>query len=105
MTAYKLRVKLVPLFDILMLCAIRTLNSRSTIPAATIFWMTVVASTALSPMVDSMQVNAQLLFSAQRVDPEIGGKVHVLVKYCYLFRICDATTSYRVSRGKAYHWT
>merc|ERR1719469_957268 len=62
-----------------MLCAIRTLKSRSTIPAATIFWMTVVASTAMSSMVDSMQFNAQMVFFAQRVDPEIGGTYMTLL--------------------------
>jgi len=79
MTAYKLRVTLVPLLDILMLLSIRSLKGRSTLSSAMTYWITIVASTALSSMVDAMQFNAQMVFFAQRVDPEIGGSYMTLL--------------------------
>ena len=69
MTAYKIRVTLVPILDILMLLAVK--NSKSV--SKTFFWIAVVSSTALQAIVNSLQFNAQMTFFASRVDPAIGG--------------------------------
>lgn len=69
MTAYKLRVTLVPILDILMLLAVK--NSKTV--SKSFFWIAVVASTAMQAIVNSLQFNAQMTFFASRVDPAIGG--------------------------------
>ena len=69
MTAYKVRVTLVPILDILMLLAVKHSKSVS----KTFFWIAVVSSTALQAIVNSLQFNAQMTFFASRVDPAIGG--------------------------------
>lgn len=69
MTAYKVRVTLVPILDVLMLIAVKqskTLNKS-------LFWAAVVASTGMQAIVNSLQFNAQMTFFASRVDPAIGG--------------------------------
>lgn len=69
MTAYKVRVTIVPILDILMLLAIKESHKIS----KGLFWLTVVASTGLQAIVNSLQFNAQMTFFASRVDPAIGG--------------------------------
>lgn len=84
LTAYKLRVTLVPLLDVLMLLAIRSHHHHLNHPnnllhSNLIFWSTVIASTALFSIVDSLQFNAQMVFFAHRVDPAIGGTYMTLL--------------------------
>jgi len=79
MTAYKLRVTLVPLFDIIMLLAVRSLKDATEFSSMAIFWAAVVGSTALFSIVESMQFNAQMVFFAHRVDPAIGGTYMTLL--------------------------
>jgi MFS transporter, PAT family, solute carrier family 33 (acetyl-CoA transportor), member 1 len=69
MTAYKVRVTIVPILDILMLLAIK--NSKTI--SKSFFWIAVVLSTAMQAIVNSLQFNAQMTFFASRVDPAIGG--------------------------------
>ena len=66
MTAYKLRVTLVPIFDVLMLLAVKTLHANTDLTSNILFWAAVVGSTALFSIVDSMQFNAQMVFFAHR---------------------------------------
>ena len=79
MTAYKARVTLVALFDVGMLMAIRTFKDRSDFRASSIFWFTIVGSTALQAIVAALQFNAQMTFFASRVDPAIGGSYMTLL--------------------------
>ena len=79
MTAYKLRVTLVPFLDVCMLLAIRTLNQNTDLRSNIIFWALVVSSTALFSIVESMQFNSQMVFFAHRVDPAIGGSYMTLL--------------------------
>jgi MFS transporter, PAT family, solute carrier family 33 (acetyl-CoA transportor), member 1 len=69
MTAYKVRVTIVPILDILMLLAIKNHKTIS----KSFFWIAVVLSTAMQAIVNSLQFNAQMTFFASRVDPAIGG--------------------------------
>jgi PAT family acetyl-CoA transporter-like MFS transporter 1 len=69
MTAYKLRVTLVPIFDVLMLLAVKTLHANTDLTSNVLFWAAVVGSTALFSIVDSMQFNAQMVFFAHRGKP------------------------------------
>jgi PAT family acetyl-CoA transporter-like MFS transporter 1 len=79
MTAYKLRVTVLPILDVLMLLAVKKYAHASDVKSSTIFWVCVVASTALFSIVDSMQFNAQMTFFAHRVDPAIGGTYMTLL--------------------------
>lgn len=79
MTAYKLRVTLVPILDVLMLLAVRSFHASSDVASSAIFWAAVIGSTAMSSIVDSMQFNAQMIFFAHRVDPAIGGTYMTLL--------------------------
>lgn len=79
MTAYKLRVTLVPILDILMLLAVRSYHASTDMSSSAIFWAAVIGSTALFSIVDSMQFNAQMVFFAHRVDPAIGGTYMTLL--------------------------
>jgi PAT family acetyl-CoA transporter-like MFS transporter 1 len=79
MTAYKLRVTLVPVFDIMMLLAVRSLNDSTDLSSRAIFWLTIIVSTAVFSVVESMQFNAQMVFFAHRVDPAIGGTYMTLL--------------------------
>lgn len=93
MTAYKLRVTLVPLLDVLMLLALQHGKPNSTIGLAG-FWSLIVLSTACSAIVNSMQFNAQMSFFAKRVDPAIGGSYMTLLNTAanlgtFLFRMVD----------------
>ena len=78
MTAYKLRVTLVPIFDVLMLLALKR-GKPSTASGLAGFWGIIVLSTACSAIVNSMQFNAQMSFFAKRVDPAIGGSYMTLL--------------------------
>jgi len=75
MTAYKVRVLLVPLLDILMLFVVKERESTSLV----LFWFAIVASTAGQAIVNSLQFNAQMTFFASRVDPSIGGTYMTLL--------------------------
>mmetsp|Transcript_10340 Transcript_10340/g.19330 ORF Transcript_10340/g.19330 Transcript_10340/m.19330 type:complete len:711 (-) Transcript_10340:37-2169(-) len=81
LTAYQLRVTLVPLLDICMLLAIRSHHhsTTSSLSSSLIFWSAVISSTALFSIVDSLQFNAQMVFFAHRVDPAIGGTYMTLL--------------------------
>jgi PAT family acetyl-CoA transporter-like MFS transporter 1 len=79
MTAYKLRVTVLPILDVLMLLAVKKYAHATDIKSSTIFWVCVIASTALFSIVDSMQFNAQMTFFAHRVDPAIGGTYMTLL--------------------------
>lgn len=79
MSAYKLRVTLVPILDICMLLAVRAYHSSTDLASNLIFWSAVIGSTALFSIVDSMQFNAQMVFFAHRVDPAIGGTYMTLL--------------------------
>jgi PAT family acetyl-CoA transporter-like MFS transporter 1 len=69
MTAYKIRVTLVPILDLLMLIAVK----KSATISKSLFWLAIIASTGLQAIVNSLQFNAQMTFFASRVDPAIGG--------------------------------
>ena len=75
MTGYKIRVTLVPILDVLMLLVIK--NSKTI--SRSVFWVTVIASTAMQAIVNSLQFNAQMTFFASRVDPAIGGSYMTLL--------------------------
>ena len=79
MTAYKLRVTLVPILDVCMLLAVRAFNQSTDLKSNLIFWSLVISSTALFSIVDSMQFNSQMTFFAHRVDPAIGGSYMTLL--------------------------
>lgn len=78
MHAYKVRVTLVPIVDILMLLALRR-GKPSSISGRGIFWGLIILSTALQSIVNSLQFNAQMTFFAKRVDPAIGGSYMTLL--------------------------
>ena len=79
MTAYKLRVTLVPILDVIMLVAVKALHASTDIRSRSMFWSAVICSTALFSIVDSMQFNSQMVFFASRVDPAIGGTYMTLL--------------------------
>jgi len=99
MTAYKLRVTLVPLLDVLMLLALKSSRPTSMTGLAG-FWGIIVLSTACSAIVNSMQFNAQMSFFAKRVDPAIGGSYMTLLNtaanlgtfVCLLINMIRGTT-------------
>ena len=79
MTAYKLRVTLVPFLDVCMLLAVKSFNHSTDLKSNMIFWTMVISSTAMYSIVDSMQFNSQMTFFAHRVDPAIGGSYMTLL--------------------------
>jgi len=78
MTAYKLRVTLVPLLDVLMLMSLQRARPQTAV-GTLLFWIPIVFSTALQAIVNSLQFNAQMTFFAHRVDPAIGGSYMTLL--------------------------
>lgn len=78
MTAYKLRVTLVPMLDVMMLLALKR-GKPSSASGLVAFWSIIVLSTACQATVNSMQFNAQMTFFAKRVDPAIGGSYMTLL--------------------------
>jgi len=76
MNGYWFRVTLVPLLDLWMLHVLKNSqhNHRSLV-----FWIAMIASTALQATVSSLQFNAQMTFFASRVDPLIGGSYMTLL--------------------------
>jgi len=85
MFAYKFRVTVVALVDVLMLLAVRSFRGGNKIliggetSSRLIFWGLLIASTALQAIVHSLQFNAQMTFFAHRVDPKIGGSYMTLL--------------------------
>ena len=85
MTAYKIRVTLVPLLDSLMLWVLHRqqqhpdAHHHHALSRALLFWLAVVSSTALQAIVSTLQFNAQMIFFAHRVDPAIGGSYMTLL--------------------------
>lgn len=77
MNGYWFRVTLVPLLDLWMLHVLK--NSQHHHHRSLVFWIAVVASTALQAIVSSLQFNAQMTFFASRVDPLIGGSYMTLL--------------------------
>jgi MFS transporter, PAT family, solute carrier family 33 (acetyl-CoA transportor), member 1 len=78
MTAYRFRVTLIPILDVLMLLALQR-GKPTTMSGLMAFWMVIVLSTACQATVNSMQFNAQMTFFAKRVDPAIGGSYMTLL--------------------------
>lgn len=74
MAAYKIRVTIVPMLDLLMLHLL-----REKIKSGLLFWITIIASTAMQAIVNSLQFNAQMTFFASRVDASIGGSYMTLL--------------------------
>jgi len=62
---------------VMMLYAVKAFHASTDLRSNVLFWATVVASTALFSIADSMQFNAQMTFFAQRVDPAIGGTYNI----------------------------
>ena len=93
MWAYKFRVTFVAFIDVLMLLSVRAflsptgggggggviLGGMGMGTSRLIFWILLIASTALQAIVSSMQFNAQMTFFASRVDPAIGGSYMTLL--------------------------
>lgn len=76
MLAYRYRVTLIPLFDVLLL---KILQHRRQHNSSLLFWTLLVLSTAAQATVNSLQFNAQMTFFAHRVDPAIGGSYMTLL--------------------------
>jgi PAT family acetyl-CoA transporter-like MFS transporter 1 len=74
-TAYKWRVTVIPVLDVLMLYMVRTSSNSH----GKLFWLTILASTAGQAICNSLQFNAQMVFFASRVDPAIGGSYMTLL--------------------------
>ena len=79
MTAYEIRVTLVPLIDTAMLLAVKSMRNQHDIASQSIFWSTLIISTAMQATIQSLQFNAQMTFFASRVDPAIGGSYMTLL--------------------------
>lgn len=79
MLAYKARLTLAPLLDILMLWFVKRHATISSWSGESCFWMAVIASTGVQAIVSSLQFNAQMTFFAHRVDPAIGGSYMTLL--------------------------
>mmetsp|Transcript_5386 Transcript_5386/g.11065 ORF Transcript_5386/g.11065 Transcript_5386/m.11065 type:complete len:708 (-) Transcript_5386:32-2155(-) len=81
MTAYKFRVTLVPLLDAFMLYVLHKNQQQGSggMGRLLLFWTTVISSTAMQAIVNSLQFNAQMTFFASRVDPAIGGSYMTLL--------------------------
>ena len=54
MTAYNIRVTLVPLIDMAMLLAVRLLRNKHDMTSQTIFWSTLIISTAMQATIQSL---------------------------------------------------
>lgn len=80
MTAFKFRVTVVPLLDVLMLYFLRRQGSDA---GSSSWWILclplVILSTAAQAIVQSLQFNSQMTFFAHRVDPAIGGSYMTLL--------------------------
>ncbi len=74
-TAYRFRVTLIPLLDLLMLHLLKSGYPHNSLW----FWAAIVASTAGQAICNSLQFNAQMIFFASRVDPAIGGSYMTLL--------------------------
>ena len=74
LSAYKARVTIVPLLDILLLNLLQQSNEKGLL-----FWIVLISSTAIQAIVQSLQFNAQMIFFAHRVDPAIGGSYMTLL--------------------------
>lgn len=85
MWAYKFRVTVVALVDVLMLLAVRAFRGGAhnivggEATSKAIFWGLLIASTAFQATVHSLQFNSQMTFFAHRVDPAIGGSYMTLL--------------------------
>ena len=79
MLAYRARLTLAPLLDMLMLWMVRRHKDITSWSGTSMFWMAVIASTAVQAIVSSLQFNAQMTFFAHRVDPAIGGSYMTLL--------------------------
>ena len=83
LTAYKFRVTLVPLFDVMMLLSIKSFRDNDNIHHSGIerilFWFSIIMSTSLQAIMNSLQFNAQMSFFSQKVDPAIGGSYMTLL--------------------------
>jgi len=84
MAAYKVRVTLVPLLDMLMLVILkqranRELHHQHSFLSSAVFWSVLVLSTAAQAIANTLQFNAQMTFFAHRVDPAIGGSYMTLL--------------------------
>lgn len=78
MTAYRFRVTLTPLLDVIMLYVLKHGKPKSAV-GMLFFWSILILSTAGQAIVSSLQFNAQMTFFAQRVDPAIGGSYMTLL--------------------------
>lgn len=78
MTAYQLRVSLVPLLDLAMLAVVKQGHADAA-QERLLFWLAVIGSTASQAIASSLQFNAQMTFFASRVDPAIGGSYMTLL--------------------------
>lgn len=74
-TAYRFRVTLIPLLDLIMLHLLKSGYPHNSLW----FWAAIVASTAGQAICNSLQFNAQMMFFASRVDPAIGGSYMTLL--------------------------
>jgi len=83
LTAYKFRVTLVPLCDIMMLLSIKSFrdnkNIHHSVADKLLFWFSIIMSTSLQAIMNSLQFNAQMSFFSQKVDPAIGGSYMTLL--------------------------
>lgn len=79
MHAYKIRVTIVAIFDVLMLLAVRSLRHNTDLSSKMVCWFAIIGSTGLQAIVHSLQFNAQMIFFAHRVDPAIGGSYMTLL--------------------------
>ena len=89
MTAYKFRVTLAPILDVLLLFTLQRGKPSST-SGLIMFWSILILSTACQAIVNSLQFNAQMTFFAHRVDPAIGGSYMTLLntgKFTHLRRL------------------
>merc|ERR1740139_439340 len=77
--AYRFRVTVVPLLDVVMLISIRAMHGATDTRSRLTLMAALVASTAAQAAVNSMQFNAQMTFFASRVDPAIGGSYMTLL--------------------------
>jgi len=101
MTAYKFRVTLVPLLDVLMLLVVRRAHRNGhhhgSFVASLVFWSVLVLSTAASAIANTLQFNAQMTFFAHRVDPAIGGSYSKLPRrddwdFAGLLQSCESSS-------------
>ena len=79
MLAYRARLTLAPLLDMLMLWFVKRHKDITSWSGTSLFWIAVIASTGVQAIVSSLQFNAQMTFFAHRVDPAIGGSYMTLL--------------------------